>query len=275
MYTNQWDEDDDKNSINSSFWTDDEAQEEEKVIHSKPVDCSLNLLPGTSGEKSLELNSQKNFTGEVLKVESNDDDAISSSSSGSPALSLMTSGYGTFRVEDQEVGDHRDDHTITEFDQDSQSDPSEADCRSLCSFVELDTEAGPDPSGPLVCLLANNKPVAIVLCCEDAAALEEINITDTKPERGEEQTEGEEQQDDVTKSKLEHHLHVDGDQEEETELKERSEQEELQQLSKSRHAEDRLETEGPDDSLSNKDKFIDSRLDFSWMTYGKVCEEKV
>lgn len=275
----QWDKDvDDKNSLSSSFWSDDEAQEEETVMDSNPVDDSLSLPLGTPGEKNLELNSQENFTGMVLKVESNEDDEISSSSSGSPAQSLMTSGYGTFRVEEQEVGDHRDDQTITEFYQDGQRDLSEtrdeADCRSLCSFVEFDTEAihEPDPSGPLVRLLANNKLAASVICCEDAAALEKINITDTKAEREEEQTEEEEQQNDETKSKLvEHHLHVDGDEEEETELKKHSEQEELQHLRKLSHAEDRLETDDPNDSSSNKDvKFIDSTLDFSWMTYRKM-----
>lgn len=289
MYNNQWDEDsdDDENSLNSSFWSDGEGREDEEeaeeLIDSKPVHHPFGALQGISGEMNLELSRHMSFTGEVLEGQSNDDE-IGSSSSGSPAPSLMTSGYGTLRVEEQEVGEHRDSHTITEFDQDSRADLSgtkddDEDCRSLCSFDEFDTEAlhEPDVSGPSECPLQKNTLVAHIVCC-GSDALEDIIISDTKTEREDEE---EEHRYEVTKSELaEHRLHVDASRdtsdhtcvEEGIDLKERDKPEELQPLSELSLAEDRVQTGGPEDASSSQNAtFTDSKLDFSsWMNHGKT-----
>lgn len=289
MYNTQWDEDtdDDKKSLNSSFWSDGEdGEEEEEIIDSKPVTPPFGALQGISEEKTQQLNSQVSFTGEVLEGSNNDE----VSSCGSPAPSLMTSGYGTLRAEEQEVGDHRDSHTITEFDQDSRADLSETkdddeDRPSFCSFDEFDSEAPhePDVSGSSVCPTESNTLVVDTVRCR-SDALEEINISDTKPERKEEeQTEEEEHRYEVTKSTLaDHHLHIDASRdtsgqsgvEEGTDVTECDEQEELQTpLTEPSVTEDRVQTDDDDEEDAARNKSItstDSTLEFSWMTHGKT-----
>lgn len=292
MYNTQWDEDtdDDKKSLNSSFWSDgeggeEEEEEEEEVTDSKPVTPPFSALHGISGEKTQELSSQMSFTGEVLEGSSNDE----VSSCGSPAPSLMTSGYGTLRAEEQEVGDRRDSHAITEFDQDIREDLSETkdddeDCPSFCSFGEFDSEAPhePDVSGSSVCPTESNTLAVDTVRCGSSDALEEINISDTKPERkDEEQTEEEEHRYEVTKWTLaDHHLHIGASRdtsgqtgvEEGTDVTECDKQEELQTLTELSVTEDRVQTyEEEEDASRNKNlSSTDSTLEFSWMTHGKM-----
>ncbi|XP_029988596.1 protein PFC0760c isoform X1 [Sphaeramia orbicularis] len=133
-----------------------------------------------------------------------------SSSSGSPAPSLMTSGYGTYRPEEQEAGDYRDNHTITEFDQDSQGDLSEVrdddDDRSLCSFGGFDIEPTHDLDYESAQPLQDDKLTDEVVCYEDPH--EEVNFTNMKVEQVKSE-DSEEKYEDLTDTKSEeHHHHV-------------------------------------------------------------------
>ncbi|XP_022052217.2 midasin isoform X1 [Acanthochromis polyacanthus] len=318
MYNTEWDDEtdnDDKNSLNSSFWSDGEKPEEEqveieRVIESKPVG---EAEEDTSEEEKPELNNEGNFTTESLDEERKDDtedeeeerkeedgdEKSCSSSPDSPAPSLMTSGYGTYRAEEQEGGDYRDNHTITEFDQDSRGDLSEMrddedDDQSLGGFGEFDTEPTHEPDfreSPL-CVLEDNSLVANVACCVEGGPLEEIGVTDMKPEDEEEQADEEKSEEDPhpasdnemtnatekphaaeTEDRLllnEKHL--------EEGLNEAEKQEVVQDLhqlnSAETEVEDKVESEDPDESSSNKNiKFIDSKVGFSWRTCDRMCVE--
>ncbi|KAE8300591.1 Hydrolethalus syndrome protein 1-like protein [Larimichthys crocea] len=315
MYNTQSDDDsdNDKNSLNSSFWSDgerqeDEEEEEEKVEierviseeETKPFGDTEETLQETSVDGKLELK-EGNISGESLVGGIDDDDVDDeescSSSCDSPAPSLMTSGYGTYRPEEQEGGDYRDDHTITEFDQDSRGDLSEVrddeeDDRSLCSFSWFDrfepTEPDYDETYPLS-VLADTEPEAN---CGDDGLREEVDITDMKLE-GDKDQEGEKEFEDldaaskngVTDGTLEEQHHnavaedkfildekrLEGDSVnvEQGKLNERQE-EEVQGIKE----ENKVESEDPDESSSNKDiKFIDSKVDFSQMTYEEMCKD--
>lgn len=314
MYNTQSDDDsdNDKSSLNSSFWSDgerqeDEEEEEEKVEierviseeETKPVGDTEETLQETSVDGKLELK-EGNISGESLVGGIDDDDVDDeescSSSCDSPAPSLMTSGYGTYRPEEQEGGDYRDDHTITEFDQDSRGDLSEVrddeeDDRSLCSFSWFDrfepTEPDYDETYPLS-VLADTEPEAN---CGDDGLREEVDITDMKPEEDKDQ-EGEKEFEDlhaasrneVTDGTLEEQHHnavaedkfildekrLEGDSVNVEQGKLNERQEEVQGIKE----ENKVESEDPDESSSNKDiKFIDSKVDFSQMTYEEMCKE--
>uniref|UniRef100_A0A3P8S765 Centriolar and ciliogenesis-associated protein HYLS1 C-terminal domain-containing protein n=1 Tax=Amphiprion percula TaxID=161767 RepID=A0A3P8S765_AMPPE len=322
MYNTQWDDEteDDKNSLNSSFWSDGEKPEEEeveieRVIDPKPLGDAEDSLQETSDEEKPELNNEGNFTTESLGVEESNDDIEEeeeereeedgdekscSSSPDSPAPSLMTSGYGTYRPEEQDGGDYRDNHTITEFDQDSRGDLSdmrddEGDDHSLGSFGEFDIEPTHEPNfgeSPL-CVLEDNNLVANVACCVEGGPLEEIGVTDMNPEDEEEQADEEKSEEDlhpasdsdVTNATTEksHTIETEdrfllNEKRLEDGLNEAEKQEVVQDLhqlnSAEREVEDKVESADPDESSSNKDiKFIDSQVDFSWRTYDKMCVE--
>ncbi len=307
MYNAQWEDesDDDKNSLNSSFWSDGEREEEEeeeveieRVIGEEDSKPEGSLQEPSEGEKP-ELNNKGNVCGDSLEGgrgdDDDDDEEICSSSSDSPAPSLMTSGYGTCRPEEQEGGDYRDDHTITEFDQDSRGDLSEMrdnedddedDVRSLCSFGGFDidpTEPDYSESRPLSAL-ADAKPEANVACCGFDGPHEEVDVTDMKPEEDEDLTD--EEKSEVLRATSEeeeqHHTTVDkyvfdgkrvegGNVDVEGGKQNDRREEEVQDL---KEDEDKMESEDQDESSSNKDiKFIDSKVDFRWMMYNKMCEE--
>lgn len=291
MYNAQLDDesDYDKNSLNSSFWSDgerEEEEEEEEVIErvigeedSKPAEESLQEA---SEEGKPGLN---NMSEESSEGGSDDDDEKSCSSScDSPAQSLMTSGYGTYRPEEQDGGDYRDDRSDEAFDQDSRGDLSEMrddeeDGRSLCSFGGFDVEPGgrdySETRPPSV--LADAEPEAQVAAEEE----EEEKFKDTVFKKEVTNvTSGEQPHVAVNDDKLimdEKNLEggsVDaegGNQherpEEEEEVRECKEENNVQK-------EDGVESEGSDESSSNRDiKFIDSKVDFSQMTYDEMCEE--
>lgn len=312
MYNAQWEDEsgDDKNSLNSSFWSDGEREEEEEVEierviseeDSKPVGAAEDSPQEASEEEKPETNNKGNMDGDSLeggRDDDEDDEESCSSSSDSPAPSLMTSGYGTYRPEEQEGGDYRDDHTITEFDQDSRGDLSEMrddedddedddeeDDRSLCSFGGFDidpTEPDYDESRPLSAL-ADAELEANVASCGGDGPLEEEDVTDMKPEGDEDQTDEKKSEEDLhaapenkvtnATSEEQHHAAVDkyvfdGERVEGGKQNERRE-EEVQDVKE----ENRVESEDQDESSSNKDiKFIDSKVDFNWMMYDKMCEE--
>ena len=386
MYNNQFvdESDDDKNSLNSSFWSDgereaDEEEDEEKVEHkvevervisdegSKLVVTAEESLQEASGEEKPEQD-EDNSSGESLEGGSDEDEDDEeddeedddeeeegevgeteegeaegeedeeeqgqsgeaeeeeeedekageeeeeeeeeencSSSCDSPAPSQMTSGYGTYRPEEQEGGDYRDDHTITEFDQDSRGDLSETkedeedeeDDRSLCSFSGFDIEPMEldySRTRPLS-VSEDPEPEASVMCCDDDDGLhEEVNITHTKPEDDEDQADEERFEDlhavcenEVTNATAEEQQHVavfedrllldekhlDGDCVDVDGLKhhERAEEEKEEETQNLKEPEDKVESD-PDESSSNKDiKFIDSQVKFSQTSFDKMCEE--
>ncbi|XP_051239635.1 probable serine/threonine-protein kinase kinX isoform X1 [Dicentrarchus labrax] len=289
MYNTQWDDesDDDKDCLNSSFWSDVEPQEEEEEVveieqvideqDSKPVGGAEDSLREASEEEKPELN-EANVSRESLEGGSDgdgddeDEEESGSSSCDSPAPSLMTSGYGTYRPEEQEAGDYRDDHSITEFDQDSRGDLSETrdddeeDDRSLCSFGGFDIEPAE------LSALADAEPEANVACCGDDGLREEV---DTKPEEDKDEkledlhaasetSEEQQQVAEVEDRVISDEKRLDGagvdvgQYEEAQDLKEQN----------------NVESEDADESSSNKDiKFIDSKVDFSRMTYDKMCED--
>lgn len=337
MYDSQWDDesDDDKKSLNSSFWSDGEHQEEEEEVEiervvreedSKPVGEAETSLQEASEEEKPELNNQGNMSERSFQSGSNEDDEDDddddddndnedndddedeescSSSCESPAPSLMTSGYGTYRPEEQEGGDYRDDHTITEFDQDSRGDLSEMrddeeDDRSLCSFGGFDIESTePDyrEIRPLSAL-ADAEPEANVALFGDDGLHEEGNTTNMTPKEDQDRTDEEKSKDqhEAAGNKVrngaaeEQHVAVevkdkfmqDEKQSEagsvDVEGGKQSEQLEEEVLDfkeeKNVEKEDKVESEDPDESSSNKDiKFIDSKVDFSRMTYEEMCKE--
>lgn len=115
-------DDDDKNSLNSSFWSDGECQDEEKVEIERLV--GKKALK-SAGEPLLEATEEERSDVRGSKVtegsDGTDGDEESCTSCDSPVLSYMTSGYGTYRPEEQEAGDGTGD----QVDQDSRGDLSE------------------------------------------------------------------------------------------------------------------------------------------------------
>ncbi|XP_070842489.1 uncharacterized protein hyls1 isoform X1 [Chaetodon trifascialis] len=320
--SNNEEEDDDDESCSSSCDSQEEEEEEEvveieRVVQkedSKHVDEAEGSLQEDSEEEKPELNNQSNTSEGSFQSGSNDDeeeeeeedgdddddDESCSSSCDSPAPSLMTSGYGTYRPEEQEGGDYRDDHTITEFDQDSRGDLSETrddeeDSRSLCSFGGFDIEpAEPDYSEPRpVSALADTEPEANVAFCGDDGLQAGVDDTDRTPEEDPDRA-GEEKSEEAAENKVrngaaeEHRVAVEVkdkfvldekqsvDVEEGQQSERLEEEEEVQDLQEDNDVEkeDKVQSEDPDVSSSNKDiKFIDSKVDFSQMTYEEMCEE--
>lgn len=152
-------DDDDKNSLNSSFWSDGEHEDEEEV--------KIERMVGKEALKSaeeplLEASEEEISDAKESKVTdegsggTDGDDEESCSICDSPGLSLMTSGYGTYRPEEQEAGDCTGD----QVDQDSRGDLSELrddddDRRSVCSHfwfeepgVTFPQSLSPEPAGP-------------------------------------------------------------------------------------------------------------------------------
>ncbi|XP_035856351.1 trichohyalin isoform X2 [Sander lucioperca] len=276
---------------------DDSYSEASEKEESKPVGDAEDPHKEASEEEKPELNNQVNISRDTLEGGSNcDDEESCSSSCDSPAQSLMTSGYGTYRPEEQEGGDYRDDHTITEFDQDSRGDLSEIrddedDDRSLCSFARFDVEATvPDyiETCPLS-VLADAEPEANVARCANDDLHKEVDMTDMKPEEDKDQTDGksedvhaasdnevtnatsEEQQyyNDVVEDNLDGN-HLEGGCDDEGGKQCERLEEEVQDPKEEKDGEDKVESE---ESSSNKDiKFIDSKVDFRQMTLSKMCE---
>lgn len=292
MYNTQLDEqsDDDKNSLSSSFWSDGEKQEDEeeeveveRVIDkedSRPVAKAEDSLQEASEAEKPELTDQGDFDRKSLEDESDDDDDDDeesySSRSGSPAPSLMTSGYGTYRPEEQEGGGFRDNRSMTEFDQDSRGDLSEMkddeeDDRSVCSFSGFDVESTGEPhsnkTGPIG-LLTGSEPEANMAQCGDDSQYKEDVSPEDRSRADELHRESEGKLLHVSVAKDESNMkHVDNG----SDPEEGRRHEEVQQALKEQN---HVESEDPDEASSNKDiKFIDSKVAFSWMKYKQMCEE--
>lgn len=300
MYNTQLDEesDDDKNSLNSSFWSDGEKQEDEEEEEvervtdeeaSRPVAQAEDSLQEASEEEKPELFIQGDVHRESLEHETHNDEECSSCSD-SPAPSLMTSGYGTYRPEEQEGGGCGDDHTMTEFDQDSRGDLSETrddeeDDRSLCSFGGFDTETTREPDyhetrPPSVS--TDDRPEASMKYNEDLNPEEDMSQADKQ--KVEDELHNESENKDITNATSEEKHHVTEAEDKfflnkkhwegESDPEEGKQHETLEEVQKDLKEQSNVESEDPDESSSNRDiKFIDSKVDYSWMTYKKMCEE--
>ncbi|XP_065808462.1 aspartic and glutamic acid-rich protein isoform X2 [Labrus bergylta] len=282
-----------ENTSRDSMKVESEEEEDEQLMDEedlKPVSDKEESPYDASEKDTPELNNQDDLSLDYLKgrseeEEEEEEEKSCCSSSDSPAPSLMTSGYGTYRPEEHEGGDYRDDHTITEFDQDSRGDLSEVrdeeDDRSICSFGGLDTEQTHrdySQTQPLN-MLANSTFEAYSEFCRDE---KEVGIKDMKPEENKERTE--ETFEDLyaaSNNKVttsEHLFKVERDNERRLEggsvdvqASEEERHKDNEECNVGREAEDRAES---DESSSNKDiKFIDSKADVSWMTYNKKYEE--
>lgn len=267
MYSAQLDdESDDKNSLSSSFWSDGEKHddEEEEVVKmepaidkedSRPVAGADDSLQEASEEEKLELFVQ----GESLEHETDDDDdeVSCSSSSDSPAPSLLTSGYSTYRPEEHEGEACGEGHTL-ECDQDSRGDLSdmrddEEDERSFWSFGGFDIVTTSEPDyhdAHLPSVSTDVKPEASMKYKEELKPEADTSRTDELHNESENKHQGEKR---------------------DPEERQRETLGEVQQDLKEQISAD---FEDPDESSSNTGiKFIDSKVDFSWMTYKKKCEE--
>ncbi|KAG7485874.1 hypothetical protein JOB18_020233 [Solea senegalensis] len=242
-------------------------------------------LQKDSAKEKPEENNHKNFP--TWSWEDDDDDEQNCTiSCSSTAPSLITSGYGTYRLEEQEGGDH----TITEFDQDSRGDLSEMrdneeDVESFSSYGGFDVERD---------LRENqneNKLDFPVASCERGGRREEVDTEDLKSNNNKDLTEekcedlhtesenkeGQQRQPytaiyEDTLLKLEKHLEAIQSDPEEGGGYEKLHEEEQNHVKKK--AKSKVELEDSDESLNNKDiKFIDSKVDFNWAMYKKMLEE--
>lgn len=289
MCSTQSDEEseDDKNSLSSSFWSDgDEEKEEEeedeieRMIDSKPATDAEDLLQGASEEVKSGLNNQSNFSKESLDKTNNDEEEEEERCSSSPdslAPSLMTSGYGTYKPEGQEGAEYRDDHTITEFDQDSLSEmrEDEEDSRSLSSFGDF-IEPTHKPDFNELSVLEVSKIFDNVACCREIIHITEVHSEQKKKQAGEEECDLHAASE--KKAPKEQHRTVQA--EDMFRLNEKQKQEiEVHDLhgfnNVKKDVGGKAECEDPDESSSNKDiKFIDSRVNISsTMMYGNICAE--
>lgn len=313
MYNTQLDEesDDDSSSFWSDREKQDDEDEEEveRVMdeeESRPVAEAGDSLQKASEEEKPELINQGDFHRESLEDETdddddNDDEESCSSSSDSPAPSLMTSGYGTYRPEEQEGGGYGEDHTMTELDQDSEGDLSEmrddeGDDRSLSSFGGFDIESTCERDyhkNHPQSVLTDNKPEANVACRgDDCLYNKDVNLEEDRSQADEQEVEDEPENKDVTNAASEekHHVSVaqdkyllnekhledgcDPEEGKQHEMVKEVRQDLKKQKDVDKEVEDKVESDDPDESSSNKDiKFIDSKVDFNWMTYNKMCEE--
>lgn len=147
---------DDRNSLNSSFWSDGEHEDEEEVeiermVGKEALKSAEEPLVGASEEEKSDAQGSE-VPDEGSGGTDGDDEE---SSCDSPGRSLLTSGYGTYRPEEQ-------DCTGDQLDQDSRADLSELrddeddnDLRSVCSHfwfqepgLTLPKNLSPEPGGP-------------------------------------------------------------------------------------------------------------------------------
>lgn len=284
MYNAQWDDesDDEKSSFNSSFWSDGEreedAEEEEKIecliveepskpVEEPPHEASEEEKPDVS-VFNMSRQSSDGGSGEDDGDEGEDGEEDYCSRLDSPAPSLMTSGYGTYRPEETEGADYRDEH----FDQDSRGDLSEVrddenDHHSLCSFAGFDDET--------------LEPETSVAPCGEDEAWEEVGIPHINGEdkdKGwarDEKFKAGGRENDARRLTLEKQQHVgvseDPDVVDDENLEGDTVGEEVQRPDVEQ--EDAAELEDLNESPSNNDvKFIDSRVDFTQMTYKRMVE---
>lgn len=152
-------DDDDRNSLNSSFWSDGEEEDEEeeeveieRMVGKEALKGAEEPCVGASEEEKSDAKGSE-VPDEGSGGTDGDDEE---SGCDSPGRSFLTSGYGTYRPEEQ-------DCTGDQLDQDSRADLSELrddeddddDLRSVCSHfwfqepgLTLPQSLSPEPGGP-------------------------------------------------------------------------------------------------------------------------------
>ncbi|XP_068177188.1 dentin sialophosphoprotein [Antennarius striatus] len=234
----------DNNSGSSSVWSDGEEEEEEEEVE---IERLVRDEDSVQVEEEPEVD-EKNLSGGGGGGSSEEDDEDDACES--PALSLMTSGYGTIRPEEPDGGDGRTERRLTEFDQDSRGDLSETqdedeeeDERSLCSLGTFDV-------GPPACQLSVSTETD-----DDITGRRSGEVRDQEEEEQIPSENGavgralDEWRGAVGggRSTFDESRWTDGEEEEPE------------------------EDERRESSHGEGVKFIDSRQEFSWMTYEQMC----
>lgn len=198
----------------------------------------------------------------------------------SPAPSLMTSGYGTYRPDEQEAEDHRDD-------QDSRGDLSETrdegdeDALSFSSFNWFDIELASAPEFHRTGEDGDeeNPDCLRTYCVHDSPRDDEAEMSNIRPHNHKDQADdkksGLHRDGSIGfESDVEHHRGSTGGTACEKEDKNMLDLRGDDRVED--RAEDRYDPEDSSGSGSNKDiRFLDSEVDSDWMTSSGVLEEKL
>lgn len=149
-------DDDDRNSLNSSFWSDGEREDEEEVeiermVGKEALKSAEEPLVGASEEEKSDAKGRE-VSDEGSGGADGDDEG---SSCGSPGRSFLTSGYGTYRPEEQDcTGDQLDEDSRADLSE-LRDDEDDDDLRSVCSHfwfqepgLTLPQSLSPEPGGP-------------------------------------------------------------------------------------------------------------------------------
>ncbi|XP_034391320.1 trichohyalin isoform X2 [Cyclopterus lumpus] len=223
---------------------DDPLEEEED---SNPPGDSEDRHQEASEEEKPELDNRVGLEG----GDDDDDEEERCSSSDSPAPSLMTSGYGTYKAEELEGGGRDSRGDLSEGRDDEEDDDG-----SLSGFGWFDLKpAEPDP--------AEARPASVLSAGEPG------------PEEDRDREEEEEPEVDLREATLEERRVCNAVGEEKVDMKDSaggSEEEEEEEQEEQEQEEQQLGEEV--ESSSNKDiKFIDSNAEFSQMAFDRMCAD--
>lgn len=241
---------------------EEEEEEEGQIVQTKPEQKN----PVTCGERktSSEDEEARDCPDEADEEQTDSSEEEEKKSCESPAPSLMTSGYGTFRPEElEETGDLGGEQSDTAAeDGDSRGDLSEdgggEDGHSLCSYGTMGVEPGDqgnewrqaEPEAGKHELLQREVNVW------QGSAVEEVL-------QSEEQQVGLEEEDGEKYKKIKSHVDT-------VLLEEEKEKGEDEERGDEHHLPD---ADGSTKSFSNQDiKFIDSKVNLSQMTFEEMCE---
>lgn len=149
-------DEDDRNSLNSSFWSDGEREDEEDVeiermVGKEALKSAEEPLVGASSSEKSDAKGRE-VSDEGSGGTDGDDEG---SSCGSPGRSFLTSGYGTYRPEEQDcTGDQLDEDSRADLSE-LRDDEDDDDLRSVCSHfwfqepgLTLPQSLSPEPGGP-------------------------------------------------------------------------------------------------------------------------------
>lgn len=240
-----------------------EPENEKLVSSDERKESSEGGDDGAGGGREREMEEeqeQKDGNNDDNEEEEEEDESCES-----PAPSLMTSGYGTFRPEElEETGDLRGEQSDgAAEDEDSRGDLSEdgggEDGRSFCSFSGMDVEPGDQDHD-------QDKMSAEPEAGGEHELHQEVEAWQRSAVEEEEEKEEERNYEDTVPLSEEQQVELvekveDGEENEEEEEEERGEEHHLE------------EVDGSDESSSNPDiKFIDSKVDLSQMTFEEMCE---
>ncbi|XP_034391328.1 trichohyalin isoform X3 [Cyclopterus lumpus] len=237
---------------------DDPLEEEED---SNPPGDSEDRHQEASEEEKPELDNRVGLEG----GDDDDDEEERCSSSDSPAPSLMTSGYGTYKAEELEGGGRDSRGDLSEGRDDEEDDDG-----SLSGFGWFDLKpAEPDP--------AEARPASVLSAGEPDPEedREEEEEEEPGPEEDRDREEEEEPEVDLREATLEERRVCNAVGEEKVDMKDSaggSEEEEEEEQEEQEQEEQQLGEEV--ESSSNKDiKFIDSNAEFSQMAFDRMCAD--